>query len=141
MNKKVKITPKTIKREWHLIDAKDHILGRMTSEIAKILMGKNKPYYVPYLDCGDYVVVINAKDVRVTGRKEKQKEYLRYSGYPGGLKRETFGHLRERKPREIIRRAVWGMLPKNRLAREMIKKLHVFPDDNHPFKNRFEVKN
>lgn len=136
-----KTTPKTIKRGWHLIDAKDQILGRLTTRVAHVLMGKNKPYFVPYLDCGDYVVVVNARGVKVSGRKEKQKEYLRYSGYPGGLKRETLGHLRERKPEELIRRAVYGMLPKNRLARQVIKKLYVFADDNHPFKDKFPVKN
>src|SRR5581483_2051813 len=106
---------KDIKREWHLIDAKDKILGRISSEIAELLMGKSKPYFVRNLDCGDFVVVTNAKEVKVTGKKETLKKYYRYSGYPGGFKAEALGDLRKRRPEEIIRRAVSGMLPQNRL--------------------------
>ena len=95
-------------------------------------MGKGKPNYVPYLDMGDYVVVVNAKEVKVTGKKEKQKIYQRYSGYPGGLKEETLEQLRERRPEEIIRHAVKGMLPRGKLGRRMITKLYVYPGSEHP---------
>lgn len=137
-----KMTPPTkqseIRRFWHLIDARGKILGRLATEVATLLMGKSKPYFVRNLDCGDYVVVINAKDIKVTGKKEKQKIYTRYSGYPGGLKREVFADLRERKPEEIIRHAVWGMLPKNKLQKRMIKRLFVFKDNNHPYIDKFK---
>lgn len=126
----------TIQRKWYLADAKDQILGRLSSRIAKILMGKHKSSYVPYWDLGDYVVVINAKEVAVTGRKEEGKIYYRHTGYPGGLKEESLKSLRARRPEEVIRRAVVGMLPKNRLAREMIKKLYIYPGSEHPFKDR-----
>jgi len=138
MNSSSKLKAKNIKREWHLFDAKDKILGRLASQIAILLQGKNKPYWVPYLDCGDYVVVKNAKDVRVTGRKEKQKKYYRHSGYPGGLKVETLEQLRKRKPEEPIVNAVLGMLPKNKLARQMIKKLYVYPGEEHPYGGKFK---
>ena len=114
------------------MDAKGKILGRLASQAAQLLMGKGKPNYVPYLDMGDHVVVINAKEVEVTGKKEKQKVYQRYSGYPGGLKEETLEHLRERRPEEIIRRAVKGMLPRGKLGRRMITKLYVYPGSEHP---------
>lgn len=126
----------TIQREWYLADAKDQILGRLSSKIAKILMGKHKSCYVPYWDLGDYVVVINAKEVAVTGNKEEGKIYYRHTGYPGGLRKESLKSLRARRPEEVIRRAVVGMLPKNRLAREMIKKLQIYPGSEHPFKDR-----
>jgi large subunit ribosomal protein L13 len=103
-----------IKRVWHLIDAKGQILGRLTTVITGLLMGKTKPYFVRHLDCGDYVVVVNAKEVKVTGKKEKQKQYYRYSGYPGGLKAETMKQLRQRYPEKIIYEAVKGMLPQNK---------------------------
>lgn len=132
---------KEIKRQWHLVDAQDKILGRLAGKIAHLLIGKGRPYFVPYLDCGDFVVVVNAKKVAVTGKKEKQKIYTRYSGYPGGLKEETLGHLRERKPEEIIRRAVSGMLPKNKLRKKRLKRLYVFADDKHPYKKKFLISN
>ncbi|MFA5932787.1 MAG: 50S ribosomal protein L13 [Microgenomates group bacterium] len=126
-----------IKREWHLIDAKGKILGRLSTEIATILMGKNKPNFVSYLDNGDYVVVINAKQVKVTGAKETQKVYTRHSGYPGGLRQETLAKLRERKPEEIIRHAVKGMIPKTKLGADMIAKLHVYASTTHPYEKNF----
>jgi len=126
-----------IKRDWHLIDAKGKILGRLATEIATILMGKNKPNYVPYLDNGDYVVVTNAKQVKVTGQKEIQKVYTRHSGYPGGLRQETLGKLRARKPEEIITHAVKGMVPKTKLGADMIAKLHVYAAAIHPYEKNF----
>lgn len=129
---------KDIKREWHLIDAQEQILGRLTTKIAGLLMGKNKPYFVRYLDCGDYVVVVNAKDIQVTGKKEKQKKYYRYSGYPGGLKIKTFAQLREENPTRIIYEAVRGMLPQNKLRDRMITRLYVFADDKYPYQDKFK---
>ncbi len=129
-----------IQRSWHLIDLQGETLGRVSSKIAKLLMGKSKSYFVRNLDCGDYVVVINAKDVVTSGRKEKQKVYFRYSGYPGGLTQETLEKLRIRKPQEIIIRAVRGMLPQNRLRDDMLKRLHVFTEGKHTFEDKFTKK-
>ena len=121
-----KLSAKDIKRETHTIDANGKILGRLATEVAVILMGKKKPEFVPYLDTGDFVVVINAREVKVTGKKMKDKTYTRHSGYPGGLKVETFDKMLARKPEYIIEHAVKGMLPHNRLGSQMIKKLKVF---------------
>lgn len=126
-----------VERRWHLIDAKDQILGRVATKVARMLSGKDKVAYVPYLDGGDHVVVINAVEVAVTGKKEKQKTYYRHSGYPGGLRSETLGDLRERRPEEIIRRAVKGMLPRTKLQKLMLKRLHIFAGSEHPFKDKF----
>lgn len=128
-----------IERKWHLVDAKDKILGRVAVEIAAKLIGKSKPYFVRNLDCGDYVVVINARHVKVTGHKEKEKMYTRYSGYPGGLKSKALWQLREENPVEIIRRAVMGMLPKNKLRARMIIRLHVVPEESHNFGNKLNA--
>lgn len=130
-----------VKREWHLIDLKGKVLGRVCTEIAKLLQGKHKVNYVPYLDMGDYVVAINAKYVKVTGRKEREKVYTRYSGYPGGLKKETFGELMQRNPAKIIEHAVSGMLPKNKHRKRRLKRLFVFPDDKHPYSDKFQKEN
>lgn len=127
-----------IKRQWYLIDIKDKILGRMASEIASLLMGKSKPYFVRNLDCGDYVVVINAKEVVVTGKKETQKKYFRYSGYPHGLKSVTLDVLRKTKPEEIIIHAVKGMLPQNKLRDKMLKRLFVFAAEEHSYQDKFK---
>ena len=121
-----------VKREWHVVDASGKTLGRMASQVAKLLMGKHKPIYVPYLDTGDYVVVVNAAKVSVTGKKAEQKIYYRHSGYPGGLKSVTFENLLARHPTRVIELAVKGMLPKNRLGRAMFKKLRVYDGGNHP---------
>lgn len=121
-----RLSAKNIKREKHIIDASGKILGRLASEVATMLMGKNKPNYVPYLDTGDFVTVINAAKVQVTGKKMQEKIYTRHSGYPGGLKQESFEKMMQRKPEYIIEHAVGGMLPKNKLGRKMIKKLTVF---------------
>lgn len=127
-----------IERDWHLIDAKGQVLGRLVTGIAELLMGKNKPYFVRHLDCGDFVVVVNAKDIKVTGKKEKQKQYYRYSGYPGGLKAESLAHLRDRFPEKIIVEAVSGMLPQNKLKDRMLTRLYVFADDKHPYEDKFK---
>jgi len=118
-----------VTREWHLLDARGQVLGRFATQAAQLLIGKHKPNWAPYLDMGDHVVVINAREVAVTGKKEKQKVYYRHSGYPGGLKSETLEELRERRPEEIIRRAVKGMLPTSKLGRKMITRLYVYPGE------------
>ena len=125
-----------IKRSWHLVEVNGEILGRISSEIAKLLAGKSKPYYVRNLDCGDYVVVINASSVKVTGKKETDKKYYRHSGYPGGLRVEALRELRESKPEEIIRHAVKGMLPQNKLRDRMLTRLFVYRDEIHPYTDK-----
>ena len=130
-----------IKRFWHLVDVEGKILGRVSSDIAKLLMGKSKPYLVKNLDCGDYVVVVNASRVKVTGKKETDKKYYRHSGYPGGLRTETFKELKESKPEEIIRHAVKGMLPQNKLRDRMLTRLFVYKDKNHPYSDKLITNN
>ncbi|MCL4353869.1 50S ribosomal protein L13 [Patescibacteria group bacterium] len=127
-----------IKREWHLVDIKDKTLGRISTEIAHTLMGKSKPYFVRNLDCGDYVVIINAKEVKISGKKETGKKYYRHSGYPGGFKSEVLGDVRNEKPEEIIRHAVAGMLPQNKLKAKMLKRLRVFAGAEHTFADKFK---
>src|SRR3990167_7211080 len=134
-----KLSAKNIKRAWHLIDAKDKVLGRLATEVATILMGKKRQEYVPYLDTGDFVVVSNAAKVKLTGKKMKTKEYKRHSGYPGGLKVETFDKIIQRKPGFVIEHAVAGMLPRTKLGREMIKKLKVFAGEDHSFQKQIKV--
>ena len=119
------------KQKVYLIDAKDKVLGRVATRIANILRGKHKPDFVPYLDLGDRVVVINAKDIKLTGNKIEKKVYYHHSRYPGGLKKETVKELLSRKPEEVLRRAVYGMLPKNKLRDKFIKKLTIFVDDSY----------
>ncbi len=128
---------KDITREWFLVDVKGKILGRSATEIAQLLMGKSKPYFAKNMDCGDNVVVVNAKEIIVTGKKEKEKTYTRYSGYPGGLRTKTLEELRKSKPEEIIIHAVSGMLPKNKLRDRMLKRLFVFPEGEHKFGEKF----
>jgi len=141
MIKQTKATKKSeIKREWHLIDAKDKILGRLSSDIALLLMGKNKPNFVRNLDLGDYVVVVNAKIVKVTGKKETEKKYYRHSGFPGGFKAETLQELRGRRPTEIITRAVAGMLPQNKLKKQMLTRLYVYEGAEHNYIDKFKTK-
>ncbi len=122
-----------IDRSWWVVDATDLPLGRLASEIAQILRGKNKPIFAPHVDCGDFVVVTNAEKVAVTSNKSQGKIYYRHSGYPGGIKAETFERLLERRPEAVIERAVTGMLPKNKLGRQMARKLKVYagPDHEH----------
>lgn len=126
-----------VKRDWHLIDVKGKVLGRQATDIAQLLIGKQKEYFAKNIDCGDHVVVVNAKEVKTTGNKEEQKIYTSYSGYPSGLKKTSLEKMRETKPEEIIRRAVSGMLPKNKLRERMLKRLHVFIDSNHMYEDKF----
>jgi len=119
-------------KNWYLIDAQRHVLGRMASKISKLLQGKHKPTYEPYLDKGDYVVVINAEKIILTGGKEKKKVYYYHSGYPGGLRKVSFLELLEKNPSKIIMLAVKGMLPHNKLGRAMLKKLKVYRGLQHP---------
>lgn len=121
-----------IERKWYLLDAKGEILGRLASKVAKILMGKHKPIYTPNLDTGDYVVVINAEKIRLTGKKLTDKIYYKHTGYLGHLKEETLASLLNRRPEMVIKIAVKGMLPKNKLGRKMIKKLKIYKGDKHP---------
>ena len=132
---------KDIERRWYLVDLKDRILGREVTKIATLLRGKNKPYFTPSLDCGDHVVVINAQKVRLTGKKEDQKVYRRYSGYPSGLREVSYQRMLEKRPKEVVRHAVRGMLPKNKLRSRMIKRLYVFPGEKHPYKDKFQISN
>lgn len=120
------LSAKVIKREKHVVDASGKVLGRLATEVARLLMGKHKPNFVPYLDTGDYVSVINASMVKVTGKKMQDKIYIRHSGFPGGLKKESFDKLIIRRPQNIIEHAVKGMLPHNKLGKTMIKKLKIF---------------
>jgi large subunit ribosomal protein L13 len=121
-----------IERRWFVVDATDQTLGRLASRIARVLEGKDKPTYTPNLDSGDHVVVVNASRIHVTADKRETKLYVRHSGYPHGLKSETLGHLLERRPEEVIRRAVKGMLPRNRLGAQQITKLKIYAGPEHP---------
>ena len=132
------IKPKDIKRNWHLLDAKGQVLGRLSAQISQKLMGKTKSIYTPYLDTGDYVVVINAKDVVLTGKKESQKKYYHHSGYPGGLYSKTAAKVREQKPETLLKHAIVGMLPKNKLGRTMVKKLYIYKDADHKHQDKFK---
>ena len=124
--------PAEVKREWYVVDAGEKILGRIATEIASRLRGKHKPEYTPHVDTGDHVIVINAAQVKVTGRKTSDKIYHRHSGYPGGLRSLSFERLQERAPGRAIELAVKGMLPRGPLGRAMFRKLHVYPDSTHP---------
>lgn len=128
---------KQIIRTWNLFDVKDRVLGRVSTEVAHALMGKSKPYFVRHLDCGDHVVVINALHVAVTGKKESDKLYTKYSGFPGGLKTKALWQVRREKPTKIIRSAVYGMLPKNKLRDRLITRLWIYPEADHPYKDKF----
>jgi len=125
---------KIVTRDWHVVDATNQTLGRMTSQIASILRGKNKAYYTPHFDCGDYVIVINSNKVKLTGNKLEDKEYQTYSMHPGGQKIEMAREMINRRPNLMIERAIKGMLPKNRLGRAMYKKLFVYEGAEHPHK-------
>jgi large subunit ribosomal protein L13 len=132
MNKTTPPSSDAINREWFVVDATDKTLGRLASEVAQVLRGKNKPTYTPHLDTGDFVVVINAENIRVSGNKATQKLYRRHSGRPGGMKTETFSHLQSRLPERIIEHAVRGMLPHNALGRQLFRKLKVYRGGEHP---------
>lgn len=121
-----------ITRAWYVVDAADLPLGRLASEVAKVLRGKHKPSFTPHLDVGDHVVVVNADKVRVTSKKSEEKIYYRHSGFPGGIKAESFEALIARRPEAVVERAIKGMLPKNRLGRAMYRKLHVYAGSEHP---------
>ena len=124
--------PLEVEREWLVIDAEDQVLGRVATKAAQLLKGKHKPQYTPHVDTGDFVIVINADKVRLTGNKAQSKEYYRHSGYPGGLKCETFAEAMQKHPERVIEHAVKGMLPKNTLGRAMGKKLKVYTGSEHP---------
>lgn len=129
------VSNKDIKRNWHLIDVSGKVLGRIATEIVRVLQGKNKTDFVPYLDVGDNVVVINAAKVMLTGKKMETKTYKYFSGYPGGLREVTAAKLIKSKPEEIIKRAVSGMLPKNKLRDRRLARLHIFSGSDHSFKD------
>lgn len=121
-----------LNRQWYMVDAENQILGRLASKIAVMLMGKNKPEYTPFIDTGDFVVVVNAEKIRVTGKKVSDKKYYRHSGYLGGLKEKNLEEMLVSKPEDVIKMAVKRMLPKNRLGRQMLKKLKVYSGQEHP---------
>lgn len=123
--------PHEVEHKWYVVDAEGKTLGRVASQVATVLRGKNKPTFTPHVDCGDYVIVINAEKVEVTGKKRKEKVYKYHTGYPGGLRETTFDKLIEKKPEEIIRHAVKGMMPKGKLGRQMYKKLKVYAGPEH----------
>lgn len=124
--------PEDIERSWYVVDASGQTLGRLASEVAQVIRGKHKPIYSPSIDVGDYVIVVNAEKIHVTGQKLDQKMYYRHSGYPGGIKEMTLGRMLEEHPTRVIELAVKGMLPKNKLGRKMIKKLKVYAGSEHP---------
>lgn len=130
--KTISAKPESVKRDWYVVDASDKTLGRLASEIAKRLRGKHKPEYTPHVDTGDYIVVINAEKVAVTGKKAENKIYYRHTGFPGGLKEANFNTLQEKKPQQIIELAVKGMMPRNPLGRAMLSKLKVYAGSEHP---------
>ena len=123
--------PGEFEQKWHLIDARGQVLGRLASEVANILRGKNKPIFTPHVDTGDYVVIVNAADIRLTGNKLKDKVYYHHTGYPGGIRSITAEELMEKNPTELINSAVKGMLPKNKLSRQIIKKLKIYAGSEH----------
>jgi large subunit ribosomal protein L13 len=124
--------PADVRRQWHVIDADDVVLGRLASHVATLLRGKHKPIYAPHLDTGDFVIVVNASKVALTGRKLEQKRAYRHSGYPGGLRSLAYGDLLARRPERAVEKAVRGMLPKNSLGRKMLRKLKVYAGPDHP---------
>ena len=124
--------PLEVERKWYVVDAEGKHLGRLATEIVRVLRGKNKPQYTPHVDVGDFVVVVNADRVAVTGRKAEQRVYRRHSGYPGGMKETSYEQMLGRKPTEVLRKAVYGMIPKTRLARKQFKKLKIYAGPEHP---------
>ncbi|MBK5216517.1 MAG: 50S ribosomal protein L13 [Propionibacteriales bacterium] len=124
--------PADITRQWHVIDAEDIVLGRLAVQAATLLRGKHKPTFAPHMDGGDFVVIVNAEKVSLSGNKREDKLAYRHSGYPGGLKSIAYGDLLDKDPRKAVEKAVWGMLPKNRLGRQLIKKLKVYAGPEHP---------
>jgi large subunit ribosomal protein L13 len=124
--------PLEVERKWYVVDAEGKHLGRLATEIVRVLRGKNKPQYTPHVDVGDFVVVVNADRVALTGRKAEQRVYRRHSGYPGGMKETSYEQMLARKPTEVLRKAVYGMMPKTRLARKQFKKLKIYAGPEHP---------
>ena len=124
--------PLEVERKWYVVDAEGKHLGRLATEIVRVLRGKNKPQYTPHVDVGDFVVVVNADRVAVTGRTAEQRVYRRHSGYPGGMKETSYEQMLARKPAEVLRKAVYGMMPKTRLARKQFKKLKIYAGPEHP---------
>ena len=131
---------KDIKKNWYLIDAKDQVLGRLSSKVAQLIRGKEKPEFTPHLDMGDFVIIVNADKVKVSGKKEEDKVYWRHSGFPGGQKETNLSELREKFPDRIITNAVKGMLPHNSLGRKMLKNLKVYADEKHPHEAQNPIK-
>jgi large subunit ribosomal protein L13 len=132
MMKSYMARPLEVERKWYVVDAEGKHLGRLATEIVRVLRGKNKPQYTPHVDVGDFVVVVNADRVVVTGRKAEQRVYRRHSGYPGGMKETSYEQMLARKPAEDLRKAVYGMMPKTRLARKQFKKLKIYAGPEHP---------
>jgi len=132
MNKSYMANAQTIERKWYLIDAKDVILGRLATEAATLLRGKHKPTFTPHVDCGDYVIVVNAEAIALTGNKLSDKLYRRHSGYLGGLKTRTAQEMLDRQPQKLVEAAIKGMLPKGKLGNEMYRKLYVYTGEEHP---------
>ena len=126
-------TPKasSIEHQWHVVDATDKVLGRLASQIAQVLKGKHRPTYAPHMDMGDHIVVVNVEKIRVTGSKADKKVYHRHTGYPGGLRTTSFERMMEDHPDRILKKAVWGMLPNNRLGRQLLKKLRIYAGPEH----------
>jgi large subunit ribosomal protein L13 len=132
MMKSYMARPLEVERKWYVVDAEGKHLGRLATEIVRVLRGKNKPQYTPHVDVGDFVVVVNADRVAVTGKKAEQRVYRRHSGYPGGMKETSYEQMLARKPTEVLRKAVYGMMPKTRLARKQFKKLKIYAGPEHP---------
>ncbi len=122
----------TVLKEWYIVDATNEVLGRLSTEVAKILRGKNKPSYTPHVDCGDNVIIINAEKVRLTGDKMTDKKYIRHTGYPGGQKFETADHIKKKNPALLIENSIRGMLPKNKLGHAIFKNLYIYVGNEHP---------
>lgn len=125
-----------IERKWWLIDAEGKVLGRLATEVSVLLRGKRNPRYAGFTDTGDFVVIVNAEKIKVTGRKLEQKKYYSHTGYPGGIKEKSLKELLEKKPEEVIRKAVWGMVPKNKLNRAILKKLKIYTGPSHPHESQ-----
>jgi large subunit ribosomal protein L13 len=130
--KTISVKKENVNKEWVLVDAKNEVLGRLASQVAKMIRGKHKPSYTPHIDCGDNVIVINADQIRLTGKKWSDKEYVHYTGYPGGKRTRTPKDLMEKDPTKIVEKAVHGMLPKNRLGNKLQKNLFVYAGEEHP---------
>lgn len=124
--------PEEVEQKWLLVDANGQVLGRLASQVATILRGKHKPIFSPHMDVGDHVVIINADKIRVTGKKASTKRYYRHTGYPGGLRSDSFEQLMQKAPEQILKKAIWGMMPHNKLGKKMVKKLRIYAGEAHP---------